>query len=162
MFIDDFTLDGKEEPPDCLLLSNHNEELKYLNAKKLLCCLRCCVKRKNKNRKTEAEEKLPTLPFEYHFALSMLGTKVKFHDLLRVLEPEKREFKTTCIVLLFYDNYDSWDRFQTKPLGIHTRFQTWSLGRHYVIIRLKCKQKIIQNFEFAYFSFLLTHLELKR
>ena len=85
MFIDDFTLDGKEEPPDRLLLSNHNEELKYLNAKKLLCCLRCCVKRKNKNRKTEAEEKLPTLPFEYHFALGMLGTKVKFHDLLPVL-----------------------------------------------------------------------------
>ena len=117
MFIDDFTLDAKEEPPDRLLLSNHNEELKYLNAKKLLCCLRCCVKRKNKNRKTEAEEKLPTLPFEYHFALSMLGTRVKFHDLLPVLEPEKRKFITTCIVLLFNYNY-GYLQFTVTPINL--------------------------------------------
>ena len=42
-------------------------------------------------------EKLPTLPFEYQFALSMLRTKGKFHNLLPVLEPEKRKFITTCI-----------------------------------------------------------------
>ena len=117
MFIDDFTLNGKEEPPDRLLLSNHNEELKYLNAKKLLCCLRCCVKRKNKNRKTEAE-KLPTLSFEYHFALSMLGTKVKFHNLLPVLEPEKRKFITTCIVLLFHYNITAIFRFTVTPINL--------------------------------------------
>ena len=68
--------------------------------KKLVCCLRCFVKRKKKNRKTEAEEKLPTLPFEYHFALSMLGTKVKFHNLLPVLKPENESLKTTAKLII--------------------------------------------------------------
>ena len=44
---------------------------------------------------------------------------------------------------------------------IHTRFQTWPLGRNYhnviIWLRLECKQKTLQShfFEFAYFSFFL-------
>ena len=58
--------------------------------------------------------------------------------------------------------------FSDHTSKIHTRFQTWPLGRNYVIIhyrfiRLERKQKILEtHFEFAYFSFFLSHLELKR
>ena len=67
-------------------------------------------------------------------------------------------------------------RFQTKKLNfphpfsdknskIHTRFQTWPLGKNYVIltlIRAQIKKMFKSIFEFAYFSFFLIHLELKR
>ena len=56
-----------------------------------------------------------------------------------------------------------------KPTNPDTRFQTWPLGRNYVItaLRLERKQKILQiHFEFASVSPspppFLTHLELKR
>ena len=49
--------------------------------------------------------------------------------------------------------------FPDQTSKLHTRFQTWALGRNYVIIT----QKILQmNFEFAYFCFVLIHSELKR
>ena len=54
--------------------------------------------------------------------------------------------------------------FSDQTSKIHTRFQTCPLGRNYVIITyLEHKQKNIQiHFEFPYFSFFLTHLELER
>ena len=58
----------------------------------------------------------------------------------------------------------SWPYFRPKNVIFHTRFLTWPLSRNYVIItKLESKQKILQiHFELAYFSFFLTHLELKR
>ena len=58
--------------------------------------LRCCVKGKTKNWMTEGEQKLPTLLYEYPFALSVLRTKVKFHNLLPVLDPKNESPKTTA------------------------------------------------------------------
>ena len=66
--------------------------------------------------------------------------------------------------------------FQTKKIVIsHTRFQTWPLksrsifrpgvGRNYVIItyfRMPTRIFLKIHFEFAYYSFFLIHLELKR
>ena len=60
--------------------------------------------------------------------------------------------------------------FSDQTSKIHIRFKTWSLGRNYVISTRLGKQKlglglglIIQiHFEFAYFSFFLTYLKLKR
>ena len=53
--------------------------------------------------------------------------------------------------------------FSDQTSKIHTRFQTWPLGRNYVIIpRLQCKQKNYSNpFRILIFLF-LSHLELKR
>ena len=44
--------------------------------------------------------------------------------------------------------------FSDQTFKIHTRFQTWSLGREY--LHKSANKKILQiHFEFAYFSFLL-------
>ena len=42
---------------------------------------------------------------------------MKFHDLLPVLEPEKRKFITTCIVLLFHYNY-GYLQFTVTPINL--------------------------------------------
>ena len=60
--------------------------------------------------------------------------------------------------------------FSHQTSKIHIPFKTWSLGRNYVISTRLGKQTlglglglIIQiHFEFAYFSFFLTYLKLKR
>ena len=45
--------------------------------------------------------------------------------------------------------------FSDQTSKIHTRFQTWPLGRNYVIIRLECKQKNSSNpFPIRIFLFL--------
>ena len=51
--------------------------------------------------------------------------------------------------------------FSDLASKIHTRFQTWPL-RNNVIIRTATKKFLKIHFEFANFSFFLTHLELKR
>ena len=60
----------------------------------------------------------------------------------------------------------SWPYFRPKNVILHTRFQTWPLGRNYVIITLNANQNIFQiHFEFAHLSFLSffsIYLELKR
>ena len=54
--------------------------------------------------------------------------------------------------------------FQTRPLKSMPVFRPGLLAEIMLSLpRLERKQKILQiHFEFAYFSFLLTHLELKR
>ena len=54
--------------------------------------------------------------------------------------------------------------FSDQASRIHTRFQTWPVGRNYIIITLirAQKKKIQVHFEFECFCFFLTHLELKR
>ena len=57
------------------------------------------------------------------------------------------------------------DPFSDQTSKIHTRFQTWPFGRNYVIIiqiRAQTKRILQTHFEFAYFSFFLPHLKLKR
>ena len=47
---------------------------------------------------------------------------------------------------------------------IHARFQTWSLRNRVFITQIRTRAKRFLNihFEFAYYSFFLIHLELKR
>ena len=52
-----------------------------------------------------------------------------------------------------------------KKFIFQTRFQTWPLTGNYVSITyIRVQTEMIPQirFEFAYFSFFLTHLELKR
>ena len=56
--------------------------------------------------------------------------------------------------------------FSDQTSKNHTSFQTWSLGRNYITYHYLDKStnnKILQiHFEFGYFSFSLTHMEVKR
>ena len=55
--------------------------------------------------------------------------------------------------------------FRPKNVNNHTRFQAWPLRNYVIISSIKTgtiKRCIKIHFEVAYFSFFLTHLELKR
>ena len=54
--------------------------------------------------------------------------------------------------------------FSDQTSKIHTRFQTWHSGRncHHYLDKSANKNILRIHFEFAYFSLLFTHLELKR
>ena len=59
----------------------------------------------------------------------------------------------------------SWPDFRPKSVIVRTRFQTCPFGRklYYHNSDWNAKKQILQiHFEFAYFSFFLTRLELKR
>ena len=53
--------------------------------------------------------------------------------------------------------------FSDQTSKIHTRFQTWALGRNYVISYIRAQtKKILQiHFEFAYFLFLSYSFEME-
>ena len=54
-------------------------------------------------------------------------------------------------------------RFSDRTSKIHTHFQTWPLGRNYVIslLRLERKKSLQMRLECAYFYFVLIHLDFK-
>ena len=57
------------------------------------------------------------------------------------------------------------DPFSDQTSKIHTSFQSWPLGRIYVVITYRIRaqtNKFIKKIQCTYFSFFLTHLELKR
>ena len=69
------------------------------------------------------------------------------------------------ILTLFQTNKCDFPlHFSHLASKIHARFQTWSLKNRVFItyIRTRAKRFLNIHFEFAYYSFFLIHLELKR
>ena len=83
--------------------------------------------------------------------------------------PERHEelaLRPLHILTLFQtQKYNFPPSFSDQTSKIDTRFQTWRLDRKFVIIayiRAQTKKFLKSIFEFAYFSFILINLELKR